>query len=262
MKITITDSRSEERHVQRKRTLSDVGAVEWTSHSGREGERRSDSDSRQVSVWFEEDDYATLGIPRLDRGRTRGKHDGQFFVAKVGLTFRRSYDFEDAAYASNGVGTETERGWGGPTINVSGDNRRADGTVGANSNSTHYPVAHEVDDETRPYTFANWKAQLRYASELEAAKDIHALDDLRAAVANYDDGGKSYRRHSLASELQKIEQGEVGKAFFTKREVDPLPDYLGALVTRVHPATGELPFVEPEEHRYGTFPDVRTAATV
>lgn len=261
MKITITDSRSEERRVQRTRVLPGYGLTEWTNHSGREGEYRDDHDTRQVAIWFEEDDYAELGVPRLDVGARKGKHDGQFFVAKVQITFARNYHFEDADYATTGRGDETQRGWGRGTIVVSGDNRRADGSVGVNANSTSYPVVHVVPDETRPYTFANWKAQLTYATEIERARGIDTLDDLRQAVASFDDEGRAHRRHPLAFELSKIERGERGELFFTKRVFDPLPDYLAALVATVHPATGDLPFAEPEEHRYGTFPDVRMAVS-
>lgn len=259
MKVTITDSRNEERRVQRTRELPGHERTDWTSHSGREGEYRNDADNRQVSVWFEDGDYDELGVPRVDQGRRAGKHDGQFFVAKVNVNWARGYSYKDGNWTDDRDPEETERGWGRASLVVSGSNRLATGGEGVKSNSTSYPKVHEVDDETRPYTFANWKAQLSYATELAQAQDIETLDQLRKAVAEHDDKGKSYNRHPLAYTLGKIEQGERGMLFFTKRVVDPLPDYLAKLVQRLHPATGELPFSEPEEHRYGVFPDKRTA---
>ena len=115
-------------------------------------------------------------------------------------------------------GEESEDNWGRfGSIYVSGPNRRADGTEGVKDNGSKFPKVRQVDG-TEVWTL----------EEIEA----DPYRDYKGLIPQY--------RLDMIGTPKKV------------RVIDPLPDWLAAIVVRVHPRTG-LAFAYGDEHRFGEF---------
>jgi hypothetical protein len=114
---------------------------------------------------------------------------------------------------------ETQDNWGRyGMIRVSGPNRRADGTEGAKDNGSAFPKSRDVD-----------------------GPNLWTLKDVEEITWDFKPGDTlpQYKLDMIGTPKQV-------------RVTDPLPDWLAAIVVRVHPRTG-LAFAYGDEHRFGEF---------
>jgi hypothetical protein len=212
MKFVISDHRSEDRSANTRRditgTVTEAPASLHRGHSENYDQRKT-RDSRQAVIDLEPEDYTgELAVPQIMKGRSVGKHGGEFFVKRIVVQHSRSY--------SNG--DKDVDNWGRfGAIYVSGPNRRADGTEGAKDNGLKFPNVREIDGPE------NW-----------------TLEEIETTSVRYADGSIPPYRLNMIGTPKKV------------RVVDPLPDWLAAIVVRVHPRTG-LAFAYGDEHRFGEF---------
>lgn len=119
---------------------------------------------------------------------------------------------------SYSTGDKDADNWGRfGAIHVSGPNRRADGTEGAKDNGLKFPKVRQVDGPE------SW-----------------TLEEIEATSIRYADGSIPPYKMNMIGTPKKVQV------------VDPLPDWLAAIVVRVHPRTG-LAFAYGDEHRFGEF---------
>lgn len=133
-----------------------------------------------------------------------------------GVFFARRIVVRHSRSYSNGEGSLDNWGRYGAIL-VSGPNRRMDGTEGLKDNSSHFPKARQVD-----------------------GTEVWTQEEIEADPYRTYEGLIPHYRLNMIGTPKKV------------RVIDPLPDWLAAIVVRVHPRTG-LAFAYGDEHRFGDF---------
>jgi hypothetical protein len=218
MRVEMTDYRAEHRDVSVRvgidgERLPDVPATKYggTRSWERSYESEETADRRTVEIWFEEGD----DVPEV-LDPNEHLHFGQvfpFFVSRAKIVYRRD---NTAGKSYKRVGAQWVRDY----FEVSGANRRKDGSSGEKPQTLKFPTRSKY--ETGEY----WT---------EA--------DVTVEPGKY---------------LYKPQMERVGKPKLEDRN-DPIPAWLAAIEAQASPETG-VPFVHGEEHRFGDFGSAKLRA--
>jgi hypothetical protein len=215
MKFVIKDRRSEDRNASTRRDIT--GMVTEAPPRSWDPHTRSEYDQRKTH------DSREVVID-LEPEDYTGDHaipvprimQGRSVGKHGGEFFVKRIVVRHTRSYSNGE--ESKDNWGRfGAIYVSGPNRRADGTEGAKDNGLKFPYFHDVDGPE------NW-----------------TLEEIETTSIRYADGSIPPYRLDMIGTPKQV------------RVTDPLPDWLAAIVVRVHPRTG-LAFAYGDEHRFGDF---------